>query len=552
MVRVESALRLLVVVALLGAIAVVRYLDRDERGWVARLQERFLFGVPWGTLVAIGFVLIVYGLIQGGLGSPHDPLTIPFVSWSYLYPLGLVTAPFAHSGFGHLLGNVIGALLLGPIVEYAWGHYPQRRGSFAFDGLRRNPYIRAFVLFPLGVVIVGLATAAFHWGPLIGFSGVVYAFAGFGVVRYPITTVVLLAARGVVSTVFDAIRDPLLISSPGPSFGGPWWAGIAVQGHLLGLLLGAIGGVVLYRVRNQSGPTAGRLWIGAMLMGFSLSLWAVWWYGEGTNVILYRGLGVVLVVTLATLLATAVRGSGRDLVPATGSLQRVELGISRRRTATIILVLAVSVMAAIAVPVNLTTVETNDPAQGGVDVRDYSITYGESVRNQNVPAVDIQLFGASTNVTTSGIIVASERRHLWTRAVSASQLAFTGTVAVDVGGLGWHETVLVQRNGWIPVGGDAVYRVSIQPPNGEFRPVFGTEASMADPVIAGRNVSVGFINETFALAVSQNESILETGRLPARNESVTLGGITLRHVENRIVAVVNGTRVTVVEREEYE
>lgn len=182
-------------------------------------------------------------------------------------------------------------------------------------------------------------------------------------------------------------------------------------------------GVLYLRRSDESGASSTRLWIATVVAGFSLTLWALWWYGPGNSFQLFRGPGVLLVVVLATLVTAAARASNRDLLPQLGPLTGLRSGITRRRTATMILVLALTTMGLIAIPVNFTTVEAGTPPSGAVEVRDYAVYYAEGIRNQNVPAVDISILGATTNVTTSGVIVVNRDRHLWTREVSTSQLA---------------------------------------------------------------------------------------------------------------------------------
>lgn len=551
MVAVETALRVLVIAGLVVGVATVRRLDPEERRWSTHLRRRFLLGFPWGTLVTVLWVLGVYLFLQGGWEHPTDPIIVPYVSWSYLYPMGWLTAPFAHSGLGHLTGNIVATVVLAPIAEYAWGHYPRTRGSSSFGSLRTNPFVRAFVLFPLAVILVGIATSLFHWGPLIGFSGVVYAFAGFGLVAFPIVTVVALVARGAINTTYLGLLDPVITSSPGPSYGAPWWAGIAIEGHLFGIVTGVVLAILYHRRKAEEPPSATRLWIGAVLAGFSLTLWALWWYGPGDSFQLFRGPGVLLVVGFATLVAAAATASTRDLVPRLDVFPDVRAGITRQRTATLILILALTTMGAIAIPVNLTTVEAGSPPEGAVEVRDYTVFYAEDVRNENVPAINISFFGASTNVTTSGVIVVNRERHLWTRQISAGKLAFFGRAFIRLGGPGWSETVAIRRTGWVPTGGKPVYIVSVRPPDGDWRQTFTSPDAQASPTLAGKNVSIRVEGGEFFLVVSRNGSFVDQAPLPAQNQTVTAGGITFHRSKDQIIASIDGTRIVIAEREEY-
>ncbi|MFC6724678.1 rhomboid family intramembrane serine protease, partial [Halobium palmae] len=229
-----------VVAAFLLAFLLVRRLDGSSERWGRRLRERFLLGVPWGTLVTVALVLSVYLLLQDGLDHWYAPTVVPFTAWSYFYPLGMVTAPFSHSGPGHLVGNLIGTLTFAVVAEYAFGHFPRRRGSSSFGSWRTNPYVRAFVVFPAVVVGVGLLTSFFGLGPVIGFSGVVYAFAGFALLYFPYATVLAYVAGRVLNLAWSAFVRPTPTVTSQPVFSTPWFADIALQGHLLGFLLGVL------------------------------------------------------------------------------------------------------------------------------------------------------------------------------------------------------------------------------------------------------------------------------------------------------------------------
>ncbi len=544
MVDPSLAFRVAVPAALVASAVAVWLLDRPRGGWGRRLRSRLLLGVPWGTLVTGVLVLAVYLFVQRGYWHWHDPLVVPFSSWSYLYPLGVVVAPFAHAGVGHLTGNLLGTLALAPLAEYAWSHFPTERGSSSFGSWRTNPVVRAFVLFPVGVVAVGLATSLFSWGPVVGFSGVVFAFAGFALVRFPLATVVALAARGLVSTTYYALQNPVVVGQASPSYGPPWWFGIAVQGHLLGLLLGVVVGVVVL-ARRERRPSALRLWTGTVLLGSSLTLWAVWWYRGPETYVLYRGLGVALVLALGTLVALAARASDRPVVG--------DAGLTRRRAALMLVGVPLLTMAMVAVPLNLTTVAAGDLPGESVEVEGYQVTYAEDVPNRKIPAFDVSVFGESTNVTTSGVIVVNEDRHVWTREASTGALAFDGERSVRVGGLGWSETVTAHREGWSARGGPTAYQVWLRADGGDWQHVFASDPATAEPTLRGRNVSVAPENGSFLLAVSRGNDTLDRVPMPAENETALVGGIRFDHTDDgALVARFNETRVQVAHRETYE
>jgi len=543
--------RLAVLLSVLVALAAVVVLDRPRGRWGRRLRSRFVAGVPLGTFVSAGLVLAVYLFVQGGWSHWHAPVTIPFRAWSYFYPLGMATAAFSHSGSGHLIGNLVGTLVLAPIAEYAWGHFPRERGVQTFTSPLTNPYVRALVIFPAAVGGVGLFTALFALGPVIGFSGVVFAFAGFALVRYPIVTVVAVTAGNALRTLYNALQQPTMSASAGPSYSSPWWADIAIQGHAVGLLAGLLLGVWLARTRGDDRPSAVRVATGTVLFGVAQSLWAVYWYRGGETYVLYRAAGLALVIALATLVAATVAASDRPLVPVADRPDAIR-AVPRWRVGATVLLLCTAALAGPAVPVNLTTTASGDlPSQSDpVEIRGYEVTYAEDVPNGMVSVIDVEVFGETTQVNTSGVIVRNRERGIWMTAVTKGRLDFAGTSTVRLGGLGWRETVRAERSGWNAVGGGTAYRVHLV--SGDRNVMAYTSPPVrAEPVIAGRNVSVEAASEGFRLNVSVGNRSA-TGPIPATNETASIGGVTFVNEEGRLYAVDGGTRVRIARAERYE
>lgn len=587
--------RLAVVAVALLSIAVVWWLDEASGEHRATLRSRFVLGVPWGTLLVICFVLAVYLVVQRGFDSPNAPLVLPFRAWSYLYPLGILTAPFSHASSGHLVGNLIGTLTFAPIAEYAWGHY--RRSSTSPTSVASSVFARPFariIAFVFGTLAIGLVTGLFALGPVIGFSGVVFAFAGFALVRYPLTTVIALTVGGVFQLLYSALSTPVTTASAQPSFASPWWAGIAIQGHALGLLCGVLLGALFVR-RRDAAPPAGRLWLGVLIFSVSQSLWAVYWYRGGETFVLFRAVGTVLVFALATLVAVGVATPDRSLAD-TLALDRdgaldFGLGLSTRRLATMVLVAALLGMALPAVPVNLTAVaDGSSPAadstafstdsspsgtanatdanrssgpnasdsnltgtrpNGVVAVRGYTIRYAEGVQDELVSVIDISAFGESTAVNTSGVIVTNPDREIWTTAVSKSRLEFAGTASVRVGGVGWEEVVHVRRTGWDVVGGNTTYKVFSRPPGENRRLAYAARPATATPVLDGKNVSIAPAPTGYAVVVSRTNETLGRASIPSKNGSATIAGLTFERRANRLVATYGESEVPIAKRETY-
>ncbi|CQH54181.1 probable rhomboid family protease [Halobacterium hubeiense] len=511
----------------------------EGRAAVRRVRGRLLFGIPWGTLLVVAGVAAFYLVVQ--FGAAGSPLVVPFVSWSYFYPLGIVTSAFAHASLGHVTGNLVATVALAPLAEYAFSHYPTERGQSSFGSLRTNPHVRALVVFPGVVLAVGLLTGVFSWGATIGFSGVVYAFAGFALVRFPLATVLAVSVREVLSLLWTVVHDPITYASASSSFSTPWWAGVSVQGHMFGFLVGAVLAAALV-VRRENRPSAARIWFGAVVLAASMSLWAVWWYGAADEYVLFRALGVLLVAALAIVLTAAVRADATTLVR----------DVSTRKVAFLVLLLPVVTMSMVAVPVNLTTVADADLPGDPVEVRGYEVTYAEDVTNERVAGVDLPYFSQATNVTASGVIVASPEREVWTEEVSASRLGFYGDQSVTVGGVGWKESVGVHRRGWVPAGASAVYNVYVTPPEGETRHVYSSGNATAAPVVAGRQVRVTSSSGGFDLDVLRNETVVDSTGIPGRNETADAGGLTFVRNGSRVFAEYGNTTVSIASPETYE
>ncbi|QZP38629.1 rhomboid family intramembrane serine protease [Halobaculum magnesiiphilum] len=545
------------VIAVLATVALDR-LARTDRG--PTLRRRLILGVPWGTLAVAAVVLAVYLFVQGGWGHWYNPVVIPFRAWSYLAPVGVAVAGFAHAGPGHLLGNLFGTLAVAPLVEYAVGHFPRRRGSSSFGSVRDNPYARAFLLFPAATIAVGLVSGAFALGPVIGFSGVVFAFVGAALVYYPLGTVVALSASGLLSTTYRALNSPVVEASGRPAYITPWWADIAIQGHALGLLVGVLAAAWLAAARGDDLPRPRRLALGALLVGVEQSLWAVYWYRGGETFVLFRGIGLAAVALLAVFVAALA--ADRD-APAADTVREALRNLTPRRGSVAVLLVVLAALSGPAVAVNLVAVG-DEPLPGDpVEVRGYDVTYAEGVENGMVSVIDVEAFGETTGVTTSGVVVRNPDRGVWTTAVSKGRLAFSGRQRVVLGGVGWREVVTVTRSGWTTVGGDGPAYLVRLTHGGETTLAFLSNASTAEPRIEGRNVSVVPTDSGFQLLVEgDNRSV--AAPVPDQNETVTANGLSFVRDGRAVFALageVTGsasadnatapTRVRVATKEQY-
>jgi membrane associated rhomboid family serine protease len=530
------------VVAILGSLLVARRLSGADRRWGDRARSRLLLGVPWGTLLTILGVCLVYWVLQGGWSRPHGPVVIPYRSWSYFYPLGMLTSGFAHSGLGHLIGNLVGTVVFAPVAEWAWGHYPEERGSQTFTSPGTNPYARVLAV-PAAAFAAGLATSLFALGPAVGFSGVVFAFAGFAFVTRPVLAVFALVSETTVRLVVRSLRNPMLTGEPRPGLFTPWWADVAIQGHALGIFLGVVLGVALLRRRGEF-PGALSLWFAALVFAVSESLWAVYVPVGASEFLLFRAVGLGLTFVLAALVTSAVLASDRPLV------ERIDL--DRREAATGLVLAVLLALAVVAVPFNLTTVGDVPETDGtdAVEVQDYTVTYVEGVPNPYGSVLSLsRVTGEDITVRSSGVVAYSERRRVWIEAVPKSRLTFAGEATVRVGGVGWHRAVFARRIGWSVVGNGSTYKVYLRPESEERRLAYVADPVRAEPVIDDRSLTVEPADRRFDLVVTRNDSTLGRAKMPPVGNRTAVGGLTLDRTGGELYAVRNDTRVRVAKKQ---
>jgi membrane associated rhomboid family serine protease len=142
---------------------------------------------------------------------------------------GVVTSPFLHLGFGHLISNTIPFLILGGIV---------------LIGGRR-----VFLMATLFIIAVG-GMALWTLGPgatnHLGASGLIFGYLGF------------LLARGIVEkSSFWIVVSVVTLLLYGGMLSGvfPGQPGISWQGHLFGLVAGILAARVMF-TREKPLPLA--------------------------------------------------------------------------------------------------------------------------------------------------------------------------------------------------------------------------------------------------------------------------------------------------------
>lgn len=146
--------------------------------------------------------------------------------------LGVLTAPFLHVSFGHLVANTVPFVFMGIVI--------------ALSGAARLLAVTAIV-----VVAGGLGTwliAPVHT-VTVGASGVVFGYATYLLVRGFFNRSALELVAGV---IVGAVWGGALVSSLVPRYGVSW------QGHLCGGLAGILAAWLLRR-EPAAGATASRV-----------------------------------------------------------------------------------------------------------------------------------------------------------------------------------------------------------------------------------------------------------------------------------------------------
>ena len=530
---------LLVLIAGIASVVALSSVELPLREARERLQERFILGVPWGSAVVVGILLLVYLFVQHGWWHYHRPVIVAYTSVSMFDPTGWLFAGLAHTSPGHLRGNVTTTIVFAPIVEYAWGHYV-RRDRYAWEPRwMHRPGVRAFVLFPLAVVLIAIAAALFSWGPVIGFSVAAFALVGAALVHYPIVALVGLVARSAVRVIWRTVSDPVVVTETTVRTVRPAWYGTAVQGHLVGLLLGAIVGIGLLRYHRRTTSPA-RVFGATLVTGFFLSVWAVWWILGSEEYVLFRALGVAIVIAVAAMIALAV--SIDRPRPALTDVTNPPAG------AFALVLVSVLAMGAIGVGLNLAVVDNPDH-EPVLEVEDYKILYGSDVPDGMMNVVELEAFGLTTDVRTSGVIVVSEDRNVWRQMISSTELETRGHGRFTVGGLGWSESVTVDRTGWTPVGNDTVYQVALRTSEATVIAHQG-EPRTAIPVVDHHELGIAIENGEFVIVVHGPDEI-QTVDMPANDENVTVGELTLTRQNDTIIASTESTSVPVADKETY-
>ncbi|MFC7059342.1 rhomboid family intramembrane serine protease [Halovenus salina] len=593
-------------VAVTALVAVLFGVSLAGRRRVRRvLTDRFLYGVPWGSLVVVVGVFAFYLFAQSGLRHWNEPVVVAFRNWAYPYATGMVTSAFAHASPSHLLGNMLTTILLAPLAEFIWGHYPHERHGIQsparsldprvpetpepaeFDTspdegipsedpatqrddtaqpgvrLRDRPVVRALVIFPGVVLVVSLLTSLYALGWSLGFSGTVFAFLGFVLLRYPVLTAVALLGASLLNTLLNTFLTPVLRATAGSGPPRPpSWAGVNVQAHLLGFLIGVALALGLLWHRDSL-PDPARLFGATVLVATVQGLWQLS-TADGGTFVRYQGIGIIFVLVLSMLItyiatsensaatdrvSLAVRGFGvlwlvgslavaggafalfgtetmivlsvLAIVPALavpGALLVVPDGVAgwpvtSRRLLFAALVLVTVVIALPSVAGNSLGMDDNAIPDGDVTVGDYHVSYGEDVTS------------ARTDTTDSGLVVVSERRYVWSATVSDEILAHEGSATVPVGGVGWRETVRAERTGWNVVGNDSVYVVDLETDTERVRS-FTSGPSRASVILAGNRVVLVPTDSGFGLTVTRDGEAVGSALIPTPGESVTVDSLT--------------------------
>jgi hypothetical protein len=186
-----------------------------------------------------------------------------------------------------------------------------------------------------------------------------------------------------------------------------------------------------------------------------------------------------------------------------------------------------------------------------VTVEDYHVAYVDNETSGHSNAGDF--FDEDTiQSNVSGVVVVSDQREMWTTAVQQSTLAYQGNASLSVGGIGWRETIDVERRGWAVAGNDSAYVVDLLV-DGERTRSYTSPPVRADVRIDNHTSSVVPTADGFDIRVSQNGTAVESTALPDVDGTATAGPLSFvterRGDDVAVFAESDGTRVQIGTRE---
>jgi membrane associated rhomboid family serine protease len=172
-----------------------------------------------GVVVLLAMVVVMWALEAADAIAPGTPLDRYGIEPREPDSLPeVVTAPFLHVGFGHLIGNTIPLIAMGIVI--------------ALQGVKR---LLLVTLIVIGVSGLGIWLIAPEDTTHLGASGIVFGYAAYLLTRGIFNRAPLELAVGVVVAL---IWGTALLGGLAPQDGVSW------QGHLFG----AVGGVIAARV----------------------------------------------------------------------------------------------------------------------------------------------------------------------------------------------------------------------------------------------------------------------------------------------------------------
>ncbi|HET9075163.1 MAG TPA: rhomboid family intramembrane serine protease [Solirubrobacteraceae bacterium] len=182
-----------------------------------------------GIRIVVGMLALMWIVwVVNALDSYRlDRLGIEPRNLDHLY--GVLTAPFLHASFGHLLGNSVPFLILGVII--------------ALGGVRRLLTVIGVSTLISGLGVWFVASAGSF---TIGASGVIFGFATYLVSRGIFSRRLMDVAVGL---IVGALFGLSLLADLIPRAGVSW------QGHLFG----AVAGVLAASIESRRAPAGATL-----------------------------------------------------------------------------------------------------------------------------------------------------------------------------------------------------------------------------------------------------------------------------------------------------
>lgn len=536
-------LSIIVFVIVIGTAAYFLVKNTDTPLLKTEFESRFVYGVPWVTLVTIIGLVGVFLFIQSG-HKPSGATVVGFRSWSITYPQGWIFSSFAHLDTGHITSNVIWLLVFGGMVEYSWSHYPRNATKTETSSNQaresqvpvQTPSRRIALLLSI-IILYSVGSSLVIPGATIGFSGVVFVLIGIIVVIRPTWAIAGVVTARILQELTDIVFSPVVVER---RFVIQVTAGVgetSLQGHLVGFLVGVLLGAALLRVQTRMAPPSVTVWLAGITIAVFQSLHEFSFNTGSNQVVIFQAIGASAIVLLMVCIAYGISVPNRPLI------SRIDLSLHE---ATLGFVLAI-VLAFALVGLTFSFVAIDDENQNGIEIEDYTVWYTDGTPNQYESQFPVGITSGETG-NVSGVLITSPERTAWHVAATPQELRREETMTVPVGDAFFREEVTINRSSWNVVGNGTVYTVTGTTSNQAKTVLYDSQSRQSIHRVNNTQFYISVDNGIFYITAETEPGRTTTKRVPDAGQRISLNWGDVVHADDKLYAVNNESRVLLANR----